>query len=117
MFTDFYTIEAITEHGGEYTCMIRLNPEHGVYKGHFPGMPVLPGVCMLRIMKECASAVLDVPMRFQTITSCKFLSVVNPLEQNLLAFIFSLKDTNKLQAMASADGTAVLKLKATLVAE
>lgn len=117
MFTDFYTIEAITENGEEYTCMIRLNPEHDVYKGHFPGMPVLPGVCMLRIMKECVSAVLDAPMRFQTITSCKFLSVVNPLEQNLLAFIFSLKETNKLQAMASADGTAVLKLKATLVAE
>lgn len=117
MFSNFYTIEAITEHGGEYTCTIRLNPEHGVYNGHFPGMPVLPGVCMLRIMKECVSAVLDAPMRFQTITSCKFLSVVNPLEQNLLAFIFSLKDTNKLQAMASADGTAVLKLKATLVAE
>lgn len=117
MFSNFYTIEAITEQGGEYACTIRLNPEHDVYKGHFPGMPVLPGVCMLRIMKDCASAVMDAPMRFQTVTSCKFLSVVNPLEQSLLVFIFSLKDTNKLQAVASADGTAALKLKATLVAE
>lgn len=117
MLTNFYTIEAIAEQGGEYNCTIRLNPRHDVYKGHFPGMPVVPGVCMLRIIKECMSAILDTPVRFQMVTSCKFLSVVNPSEQELLDFIFSLKDSNKLQATANAGATTVLKLKATIVAE
>ena len=117
MLTNFYTIEALAEQGGEYNCTIRLNPRHDVYKGHFPGMPVVPGVCMLRIIKECMSVILDTPVRFQTVTSCKFLSVVNPSEQELLDFIFSLKDSNRLQVTANAGGVTVLKLKATIVAE
>ena len=117
MLTDFYRIERIAEQGGEYTCIIRLNPKHSVYGGHFPGMPVVPGVCMLRIIKECVSVVLDTPVRFQTVDNCKFLSVVNPLKQESLIFVFSMKDTNKLQATANADGVTVLKLKATIVAE
>lgn len=117
MLTNFYTIETITEQGGEYNCTIRLNPRHDVYKGHFPGMPVVPGVCMLRVIKECMSVILDTPVRFQAVTSCKFLSVVNPLEQELLDFIFSLKDSNRLQVTADVGGVTVLKLKATIVAE
>ena len=46
MLTDFYTVETVAGQDEEYTCVIRLNPEHNVYKGHFPGMPVVPGVCM-----------------------------------------------------------------------
>lgn len=117
MLTNFYTIEAVTEQSGEYICTIRLNPGHDVYKGHFPGMPVVPGVCMLRIIKECMSTALGTPVRFQTVTSCKFLSVVNPSEQESLNFILSLKDSNRLQVTVSAGGTTVLKLKATIVAE
>lgn len=117
MLTNFYTIEAISEQGGEYICMIRLNPGHDIYKGHFPGMPVVPGVCMLRIIKECVSTVLDIPVRFQTVDSCKFLSVVNPSEQESLRFILSLKNSNKLQVTANAGDTTVLKLKAMIVRE
>lgn len=117
MLTDFYIVEAVAGQGREYTCVIRLNPEHDVYKGHFPGMPVVPGVCMLRIMKECVSMALNTPVRFQSINSCKFLSVVNPLEHDTLTFAFSLDKIDKLQAIVSAGETTVLKLKATIVAE
>lgn len=116
MLTDFYILDAIERQGEEYTCVIRLNPEHDVYKGHFPDMPVIPGVCMLRIVKECVSAVLGVPVRYQTINSCKFLSVVNPFEHKTLIFTFSLKDLKELQAIAGTDEATVLKLKATIVA-
>lgn len=117
MLTDFYSLEAVTEREEEYTCVVRLNPAHAVYEGHFPGMPVVPGVCMLRMIKECVSSVVNTPVRFQAISSCKFLSVVNPQEHNTLTFVFSLKDFHKLQATARMGGTDVLKLKATMSAE
>lgn len=117
MLTDFYSLVAVTEQDKEYTCVVRLNPAHAVYDGHFPGMPVVPGVCMLRIIKECVSSVLDTPVRFQAISSCKFLSVVNPQEHSTLTFAFSLKDFYKLQVTARMGGTDVLKLKATMIAE
>lgn len=115
MLTDFYTQDAIERQGEEYTCVIRLNPEHEVYKGHFPDMPVVPGVCMLYVIKECVSAALGVPVRYQTVNSCKFLSVVNPLEHKTLTLKFSLKGEKELQVIAGTDETIVLKLKATIV--
>lgn len=116
MLTDFYTIEAITGQGGEYVCSTRLNPGHPVYEGHFPSMPVVPGVCMLRMIKECASVALGNPIRFQAVTNCKFLSVVNPLEQKSLVLMLSVKDSTKLLVTAVAGETTVLKLKATFIA-
>lgn len=117
MLTNFYTIETIAEQSGEYTCTIRLHPKHPIYKGHFPGMPVVPGVCMLYMVKGCVSAVWGYPIRFQTIASCKFLSVINPMVEEALTIVLSLNDSSRLQAVASADGVTVLKLKATIVAE
>lgn len=117
MFTDFYQIETIVEEGVECTCKIRLNPGHDIYKGHFPGMPVVPGVCMLRMIKECVSIVLNTRLRFGTISNCKFLSVVNPMETELVTLVFSLKDRSSLQAVVSSGELIVLKLKATLIAE
>ncbi|MCD8267368.1 MAG: hypothetical protein LUD46_02160 [Parabacteroides sp.] len=80
-------------------------------------MPVVPGVCMLRMVKECVSAALATPVRFQSIAGCKFLAVVNPLEHHSLTFVFSLKNAVGLQAIASAGEMTVLKPKATIVAE
>lgn len=117
MFTDFYTIETVGEKGGEYTCKIRLNPGHAVYKGHFPGMPVVPGVCMLRVIKECVSMALNVRVRYGVIGNCKFLSVVNPMEREWLTLVFSLKNQDSLQAVVSADEVVALKLKAALIIE
>lgn len=115
MLTNFYTIENITEQNGEYICVIRLDPAHDVYRGHFPGMPVTPGVCMLQMIKECVSRVLGCTMHYKTVVSCKFLSVVDPGKMEQLTLAFSLKDVNTLQAVVHTGDAVVLKLKATLI--
>lgn len=117
MLTNFYTIDTSTEQEGEYSYAIRLNRTHEVYQGHFPGMPVAPGVCLLRMIKECVSHALNASVRYQTISNCKFLSVVNPEKEERLELVFSLKDTCMLQAVVRAGEATVLKLKATLTPE
>lgn len=117
MLTHFYTIEQITEGEEGYSCLIRLNAKHPVYEGHFPGMPVLPGVCMLHIVKGCVSEILHAPVRFAGIGNCKFLSVVNPKEEDRLLLRLSMKEGRQLRATAEADDRIVLKLKATWTEE
>lgn len=117
MFTDFYTMVKIEQADESLVCWLCLNPDHAVYQGHFPGMPVVPGACMLRIIRECVSRVLNRPVRFETIASCKFLAVVNPEGEALLVLTFSIKEDRLLQALATIAGKGVLKLKATLTAE
>lgn len=115
MFADFCQIEIKGEDTGKYVCEVVLNSEHAVYKGHFPGMPVTPGVCMLRIVKDCASRIKNVGLRYERITGCKFMAVVDPNQTDRLLINLEFGDNGSLRATASADGKTVLKLKARLI--
>lgn len=37
---------------GKQAIEIELNPGHVLYQGHFPGQPVVPGVCTLQMIKK-----------------------------------------------------------------
>ncbi|MGN0236126.1 MAG: hypothetical protein ACI4BD_07465 [Paludibacteraceae bacterium] len=42
----------MTSDGGVFR--VALNADCEVYRGHFPGEPVCPGVCNIQMIKECA---------------------------------------------------------------
>lgn len=90
-------------------------PEHAVFKGHFPGNPVMPGVCTLHLVRACVAKVLGYPVVFSSIKSCKFLSAVIPVEGEKMQVSFSLIE-NKLQCKAFYRGAQVLKLTAMVKA-
>ena len=41
-----------TENQLDFKCTIHLYAEHPIYKGHFPQIPIAPGVCLVQIIKE-----------------------------------------------------------------
>ena len=51
LINNFYKIKNI-EAGEKYVVNIEMNPAHEIYNGHFPGMPVVPGVCLTQMVKE-----------------------------------------------------------------
>lgn len=48
----FYTVNELSATDNSIKASITLNADHDVYKGHFPQMPVVPGVCQMQIIKE-----------------------------------------------------------------
>ena len=76
-FTDIFAEENIVK------ANIKLNPAHQIFKGHFPGEPVLPGVCMTQMVKELLEAHIQKQTRLIKAADIKFLSVITP-EQNKL---------------------------------
>ena len=49
LLENFYKIIHIKEReDGKQEIEIELNPGHVLYQGHFPGQPVVPGVCTLQ---------------------------------------------------------------------
>ena len=68
---------------GYKTC-----PEHSVFKGHFPGMPILPGVIQIEIMAQAGAFTLvpalfpcnhqDIEVAFLSVTNAKFRAPVYP---------------------------------------
>jgi 3-hydroxyacyl-[acyl-carrier-protein] dehydratase len=84
-------IEEITEdHKVEFSVGIKLNPHHNIFKGHFPGQPIVPGVTYIEMIREIMSAVIKKDFRLKEAASIKFLSITNPVENSDLNFAFSL---------------------------
>lgn len=100
------------------TFHIRLNAEHPVFRGHFPALPVVPGVCLLQIIKECAEQTCHKELQYTQISSCKFLSAVNPGKTPELKLTLEMEEalpnTLKLYAEGETTGVCCLKLKAVL---
>jgi 3-hydroxyacyl-[acyl-carrier-protein] dehydratase len=70
---------------------IKLNKDHEIFKGHFPESPVVPGVCLIEIIKEILSEILKVDLTMKKASNIKFKNLVNPLINPLIYFDFKIK--------------------------
>ncbi|MFN8292647.1 MAG: 3-hydroxyacyl-ACP dehydratase [Chitinophagales bacterium] len=57
---------------------VMLNGAHPIFSGHFPGSPVLPGVCQIEMLKEILENGLNTKLSIPDIGSVKFLNVIEP---------------------------------------
>lgn len=58
--------------------ILRMHTDHPVYKGHFPGTPITPGVLTLQMIRECASEKTGRNLRFKSIKNCRLAAMVRP---------------------------------------
>ena len=56
---DFFYVIKREERCDKQCFTIRLNGEHEIFKAHFPGEPITPGVCQLQMVVECAEQLLN----------------------------------------------------------
>lgn len=67
---------------------IRLDPEHFIYKAHFPGQPITPGVVVVQIAIELLELLLGGTVQLSEIRNVKFLHVIDPGETPGLKYEF-----------------------------
>lgn len=73
--------------GFAYT--IQLNKEHFIFQAHFPGNPIMPGVCILQILTELLSLQMDRRMELQVVNNVKYISILSPEKHDTVDCIFS----------------------------
>lgn len=66
----------IDDQNAVYTCS--LLDDCDVYRGHFPGKPVSPGVCNIEMIKECAMMLTDHSLVIKGIKQCRLTAVASP---------------------------------------
>lgn len=88
---DLYTITAFTETDGQIHSAIRLNPQHRIFEGHFPGQPVLPGVCMVQIIKELVETATGKTWTMSQSDYLKFLSPIIPADGQTIEATVTMK--------------------------
>ena len=107
----FFTLESGEKNGNSATYRCRLHPEAPVFKAHFPGFPVLPGVLTLKMVVDAINAsqfFSTQTLMVQSIGNVKYLAVVNPQETQEVEISVALK------AEKNADEPAVFQFKATV---
>lgn len=107
----FFTLEAGEKNDNSATYRCRLHPEAPVFKAHFPGFPVLPGVLTLKMVVDAINAsqfFSTQTLTVQSIGNAKYLAVVNPQETQEVEISVALK------AEKNADEPAVFQFKATV---
>ena len=66
--------------------LIELLPNSIIYKAHFPGHPITPGVCIVQIATELLQEFMHKNLVLKTIANAKFLSIINPEEDKEVIF-------------------------------
>ena len=114
---EFYRVARITDDGdGSYVVTVVMEPKHQIYEGHFPGQPVVPGVCTLTIIRECLGEILGREVSFTTIKECKYVSALIPEEGLSITLNLAITDATKLRATVERcdNRQTVLKLRAEI---
>ncbi len=79
LLKDFYTLtELDTSDKENLKAIIDLNKNHEIYKGHFPGNPIVPGVCLTQLIKEVMEASEQKELSLVYADNIKFMAIVNP---------------------------------------
>jgi 3-hydroxyacyl-[acyl-carrier-protein] dehydratase len=78
LMNDFYTYRNLHEGDHELTCQVVFNDRHDIFQGHFPGEPVVPGVCMMEMVKELLQTLVGKPLWLRNAGNVKFLQLITP---------------------------------------
>ena len=114
LLKDFYSVEKLEKKDdGKYTASIFLNNGHDIFKGHFPGNPVTPGVCMMQIIKELTEEFTGSKLFLKTASNVKFMAIINPFETPDLQLQLDINENEedvKVKNTTSFGETIALKL-------
>ncbi len=75
---------ALQSVGNTVKVLLEINPAHAIFEGHFPGQPVVPGVCLMQMVKEITEKVLGKETRLVRADQVKFLALLIPAENQTL---------------------------------
>lgn len=118
LLNDFFTINETVRSETEIWAELLINSNHKIFEGHFPNQPVVPGVCMMQMIKEILETVIDHQINLVQAADMKFLAVINPLENNLIhaSIKYATDETGAINMVASLfkDELVHFKCKAKL---
>lgn len=112
---EFYKIINLTSVESGINATIKLNPNHEVYKGHFPEQAVVPGVIQLQIVKEIMENHFEKKLFMGSISQVKYLIPITPVENPELSIAITLKndetENTKTNILISHNETVFTKAK------
>jgi 3-hydroxyacyl-[acyl-carrier-protein] dehydratase len=111
-----YTVQNIEQNEQEVNATVKLHAEHDVFKGHFPGNPIMPGVCMIQMIKELTEKTTGKELFLSVANNVKFMAKINPDVNEIINLNLKISEEDgivKVKNITSFDETIALKLSTT----
>ena len=86
---NLFLTQSITDTNDGFEAIVRCNPEHPVYKVHFPGNPITPGACLLQTAGALMQQKMGRPLFLKSSKNIKYLFLLLPAEGKEVKFVFS----------------------------
>jgi 3-hydroxyacyl-[acyl-carrier-protein] dehydratase len=110
LLNDFFMLEHWQMEKTSARAVLRLDPEHRIFGGHFPGRPVVPGACLLQLVEELMARVTGKDGRLNKVDHIKFVSMIDPHLNAMVTMTLTWQETGegglKVEAEASVGGGA-----------
>lgn len=120
MLDTLYKLDNLTVDATKATANITINKDHIVFTGHFPENPVMPGVCMMQIIKEITEQIVDKKLFMQSASNIKFMAIINPFntpELELQLDIIETENGYKVKNTSKFEDTIALKSTTNFIAK
>lgn len=89
LLDEFFFVKEIKDEENGFVALLQVNPEHFIYKAHFPGNPITPGVCIVQAASELLQCKLNRNLFLKNVKNVKFLSTIIPSEGKIIKCSFS----------------------------
>jgi 3-hydroxyacyl-[acyl-carrier-protein] dehydratase len=114
-YIELYSIGNVIKHDNLVKATVRLNPSHDVFRGHFPGNPILPGVFIIQILKDIATNLTQKKLMVTKADSIKYLAFINPVSDSTLVFETTFSDESdkiiKFNCSVTSENTVFCRIK------
>jgi 3-hydroxyacyl-[acyl-carrier-protein] dehydratase len=100
---DFFTMSALTREENSFKTQLALNAGHRIYGGHFPGRPVVPGACLMQMVKEITETITGNQLRLKRADYLKFIARIDPNEHNILQMVLKIQLKEEKEVSVSAN--------------
>jgi 3-hydroxyacyl-[acyl-carrier-protein] dehydratase len=80
----FYKIIESQREGQTFNVKVEFDAAHSIFKGHFPDLPVVPGVCQTQMLTETLSHITGKQVEIKLAHHIKFLALLNPVKEKQL---------------------------------
>jgi len=108
--SDFYSTISFNATADHIAATVQINPEHAIFEGHFPGQPVVPGVCMLQMVKELAEKASEKKLQLRKVAQVKYLQVLVPKWDNPIRLQIDWKDALSFAATIQREEQIIMKM-------
>ena len=114
LINDFFEVVSTKQCEDSYQCQVKFNSEHRIYKAHFPGNPVTPGVCLMQMVEEMLEEKYGKQLQLSVVKTIRFKKIIGPNDTPVYTFTKEIQNQDVLSVDITVSDEADEAVKMSL---